>query len=70
MQTHKIELWEKTLYIRLKKFIYKNEKKHVREIIENFVRKYPEYKNDPEKVYHVVVQILEKSKRKLSKKNH
>ena len=67
METHKAELWEKTLTTRMGKFIPKNENKSVKEIIRDFVEKYPEYKKDPEKVYHLASQILEKSKKKISK---
>jgi hypothetical protein len=64
MDTHKAELWEKTLTTRMKKFIPKSENKTVKEIIGKFVEKYPEYRKDPEKVYHLAIQILEKSKKR------
>ena len=61
METHKDELWEKTLNIRLKKFLAKSDKNHVKEIIEKFVKKYPEYKKDPGRVYHVAAKMMDTS---------
>jgi hypothetical protein len=60
METHKKELWEKTLNLRLKKFISKNPKKPVRNIIDNFVEKFPEYRKDPGRIYPIAASIIEK----------
>jgi hypothetical protein len=60
METHKEELWEKTLDIRLKKFIKKNPNKNIKEIIEKFIEKYPEYKKYPGKVYPIAALMIEK----------
>ena len=60
METHKIELWENTLEIRLKKFIKKSSNKSIREIIDQFIEKYPEYKKDPGKVYPLAAQMIDK----------
>jgi hypothetical protein len=60
METHKIELWEKTLEMRLKKFISNNPQKSMREIVDKFVEKFPEYKNDPGRIYSLAAQIFEK----------
>jgi hypothetical protein len=65
METHKKELWEKTLDIRLKKFISKNPKKSVREIIENFLEKFPEYKKDPGKIYPIAATLIERYSKNL-----
>ena len=60
METHKQELWEKTLEIRLKKFISKNPKNSMREVIDKFVEKFPEYKKYPGRIYSLSAQIFEK----------
>lgn len=60
METHKNELWEKTLEIRLKKYVLKNSNYSMREIFDNFVDKFPEYKKDPGRVYPLVAKMIEK----------
>jgi hypothetical protein len=60
MQTHKQELWEKTLRTRLKRYIQKNKDASLRELIEGFVKKYPEYKKDPGKVYQLTAIYIAK----------
>ena len=67
METHKRELWEKTLYNRLEKFIHKKKKDNIKEIIKEFVDKFPEYKKDPDRVYRIAVQFMEKTKKYLKK---
>jgi len=59
METHKRELWEKTLRTRLHRFIKKTGKKTIREIIDGFMGKYPEYRKDPERVYEIAAHIIE-----------
>ena len=61
METHKIELWEKTLELKLKKFIKKDSKKSIREIIDQFIATYPEYKKYPDKVYILTAQMIDKN---------
>jgi hypothetical protein len=60
METHKEEMWERTLDTRLKKYIKKNKKEKFRTLIENFIEKYPEYKKNPGKVYPLAAQMIEK----------
>ena len=60
METHKKELWEKTLELRLKKFILKNSKNSIRDIIDNFIEKYPEYKKYPGRIYPQAAQMIDK----------
>jgi hypothetical protein len=60
METHKKELWEKTLELRLKKFISKNSEIPIREVIDNFIDKYPEYETDPARVYPLAAILIEK----------
>ena len=57
-ETHKEEAWEKTLNEKLKKYIKRKKKKHVDEIVEAFIKKYPAYKKYPGKVYIMTCQIL------------
>ena len=64
METHKKELWEKTLEIRLKKYIKDNINLSIREIIDNFVEKFPEYKKDPGRVYPLAAKMIEKYTKK------
>lgn len=64
METHKKELWEKTLEIRLKKFITSNINLSIREIIDNFVEKFPEYKKDPGRVYPLAAKMIERYSKK------
>ena len=62
METHRRELWEKTLKTRLKLFLEKTDEKALREIIEKFLKKYPEYRKDPEKVYQLSALYIDKMK--------
>jgi hypothetical protein len=67
METHKEELWEKTLENRLKKYIKKSDKIIMKDIIEKFITKYPEYKKNPGKVYQIVSDHIIKNKEKIKK---
>ena len=60
MHTHKQELWEKTLRTRLKRFLVKTDKESLRDIIDAFLKKFPEYRKDPAKVYQLIVNYIEK----------
>lgn len=62
METHKQELWEKTLRTRLKIHLKKSKKKSLRDIIDAFLKRYPEYQKDPEKVYQLTAMYIEKEK--------
>ena len=68
MATHKEEMWERTLDTRLKLFIEKNDSRNIRVLIKNFVDKYPEYKDNPGKVYPLAAQMIEKYKKPKEKK--
>ncbi len=59
METHKHELWEKTLKTRLNRFVKKSEKKTIRDIIDGFMKQFPEYKKNPERVYEMAARIIE-----------
>jgi hypothetical protein len=59
MDTHKRELWEKTLHTRLKRFLKQTDKEIIRDIIESFMQKYPEYRKDPGRVYEITAQLIE-----------
>lgn len=61
LRTHREELWEKTLRSRLEKFIDKNDYDNIKDIVEGFVEKYPEYLKNPGKVYSITAKIMEKS---------
>jgi hypothetical protein len=62
METHKEELWEKTLNSRLRKLIHNNKDYTIKEIIDKFIEKYPEYKKYPGKVYPLAAQMIERNK--------
>jgi len=64
MDTHKQELWEKTLRTRLKRYMKKSKKVAIRDIIENFLKKYPEYRRDPAKVYQLTAIYITKRDKK------
>ncbi len=59
MDTHKRELWEKTLRTRLKRFLKRTDDETIKEIIESFMQKYPEYRKDPERVYEITAHMIE-----------
>jgi hypothetical protein len=63
METHKRELWEKTLKTRLKLFLEKTDERALRNIIERFLTKYPEYRKDPEKVYQLTALYIDRWQR-------
>jgi hypothetical protein len=64
METHKKELWEKTLELKLKKYISKNRELSIREIIDNFVEIYSEYKKDPDKIYPLAAKYIDNYSKK------
>lgn len=68
METHNEELWEKTLENRFKKFIKKSDKIQIKDLIEKFIKKYPEYKKDPGKIYPLFADYIRKNKEKTNKK--
>lgn len=59
METHKRELWEKTLRTRLHRLLQKNKNKNIRELLDIFVKKYPEYRKDPERVYGIAAHMID-----------
>jgi hypothetical protein len=59
METHKRELWEKTLRTRLNRFLSKTDKTTIREIINEFMTKFPEYRKNPERVYEIAARLIE-----------
>lgn len=60
METHTRELWEKTLYTRLNRFVKNNDFSNVKDLVLKFIDKYPEYENDPDKVYPVAARFMVK----------
>lgn len=64
IQTHKQELWEKTLRTRLKRHMEKAKDESMRDIIDGFMKKYPDYRNDPGKVYQLTAIYIEKRQSK------
>lgn len=60
METHKKELWEKTLRTRLSRYLEQTDKKTIREIIDEFMKRFPEYRKNPERVYEITAWQIEK----------
>jgi len=60
METHKKELWEKTLRTRLKRFLKQTDKTTIRDIIDEFMKRYPEYRKNPERVYDIAAHQITK----------
>lgn len=64
LTTHKEEIFEKELTAKLSAFIKKSKEKNVDNILEKFIRKYPDYKKYRETVYKKACLILEKMNKK------
>ena len=62
-------IYTETYIKRVKKFIKQNNEKSIKEIIGKFVEKFPEYKKDPDRVYKIAINLMNKPKR-YWKKNH
>lgn len=61
METHTKELWEKTLRDRLKRYSSKNDYQNVKDLVSDFIDKYPEYKKDPDRVYPIAARFMNHS---------
>jgi len=59
METHKNELWEKTLRTRLKRFLKQTDKETIRDILDEFMERFPEYRKNPERVYEIAAYLIE-----------
>ena len=59
METHREEKWEKELRIPIQKFLRRNKRKNLQEIVGLFIKKHPKYKKNPEDVYHMASQMME-----------
>jgi len=59
METHREELWEKTLKIRMNRLLKKKGKGPVKDIFDAFINRYPEYQKDPGRVYDVAARMLQ-----------
>jgi hypothetical protein len=68
METHREELWEKTLKTRMKRFVTKNKIKTVKDLMDHFIDRYPEYNKNPGKVYRVAAYLLDQQQRKMETK--
>ncbi len=62
--THKEEIFEKEITAKLSAFIKKSKEKNVDNILEKFIRKYPNYKKYRATVYKKACLILEKKNKK------
>jgi len=50
---------ERELTIRLEKFIFDNPKLNVKEVVNKFMEKHPEYKDLRKDIYHITCQIFQ-----------
>lgn len=60
---HKYLIFEEKLTIRLDDFIIEGKKKNVKETVQEFIDKYPEYKNHRNEVYHITCDIIDAHKK-------
>jgi hypothetical protein len=51
--------FDRILTIRLDDFVIERKENNVRKIVEDFIRKYPNYKTHRNEIYHTICQILE-----------
>lgn len=58
METHKNKLWEKTLRTRLKRFLKQTDKETIRDILDEFMKRFPEYRKDPARVYEIAAYLI------------
>jgi len=58
METHKEEAWEEALIKKLKPFIKRRKKMNVDDILKTFIKKHPQYKKSPGKVYQMICGIM------------
>ena len=54
-----LSVFEQKLTIKLDDFIIQRKKKNVKETVQEFINKYPEYKNHRTEVYHITCDIME-----------
>jgi len=54
--------FERTLTIKLDDFIINKKEKNLKQIIEDFVKNYPEYKKNRKEIYHLSCKIMETHK--------
>jgi hypothetical protein len=58
METHETELWEKTLQLRLQRFVTSNPSLSIQELVGKFIKRFPEYRHEPQTVYQVAAPII------------
>ena len=59
METHKEEAWGEALIKKLKPFIKRRKKMNVDDILKAFIKKHPQYKKSPGKVYPMICNIMD-----------
>lgn len=57
--------FEQVLTIQLDDFVMECNQKNVKNIVQNFIKKYPEYEKYRNEVYHITCKIMEAHKKKL-----
>ena len=61
-ERHKESTLERTLTIKLDKFMLRRDVKNVKNIVKEFIKFHPQYKKNTGKVYHIACQIIENKK--------
>jgi dGTP triphosphohydrolase len=67
METHREEVWEKVLNDKLQNFVKRRKKMNVDDILKAFIKKYPQYKKSPGKIYQMICDIMGTSKEERKK---
>lgn len=57
-------IFEENLTIKLDDYIIEERKKNVKETVQEFIEKYPEFKNYRNEVYHITCDIMEEHKKR------
>lgn len=58
LETHREEVFEKEITLKLKRFIKKTDMKNVDDILKKFLKQNPKYKNKRSKLYKITCKIL------------
>ena len=53
---------ERTITIKLDKFMLRRDLKNVKNVVQEFIKSHPEYNKNRSKVYHIACQIIENKK--------
>ncbi len=66
LETHKEEIWEQKMQKNLKTYLQRKKPLTIDELITGFIKKHPQYKQHPSKVYHEAAKFLDEHNTKKS----